>query len=141
MCVSGIGAQFSITISPSIFKLPSTTTSKLHTAIYIAEGISAAASLGLDSYSTERGLNDPGLYEVNPLFISTTNNVASFSQYKFWSYKVVAASIPFVATYFLHRYKLDSTKTDIESLGISSIVAGGYIWVGIHNIRLAHKEE
>jgi hypothetical protein len=137
MASTATAASFSITISPSLLKAGLTQPNRLHAAIYVAEACAAAASLGADGWSTERGISQGSVRESNPLFL--TGGTGQFSQYKFWSYKVVGASLPFVATWLLHKRKIDTKATDIESIGASSAVAGFFCWAAAHNIRLEDR--
>ena len=125
-------ANFSIAISPAMFKSGTNRPNRSHRWVYIAEGLAAAASLGLDGYSTERAIAR-GLHETNPLFIDQGGR---FSQYKFWSFKSAGAALPFLATYIGHKQRKDSELTDIVSIAGSGLVTALFTSDAIHNIRL-----
>ncbi|HUP04967.1 MAG TPA: hypothetical protein VMU19_13315 [Bryobacteraceae bacterium] len=110
---------------------------KLHKFVYLAEGVAAAASLGADGYTTERGIGIAGVQEANPLFLGRGGS--SFSQYKFWTYKVGLADVPFVITYVLHKKRVDDALTDALSIGTSGIIAAGFTWVAVHNVTIADR--
>ncbi len=133
------GAQFSVTVFPKLLKAGIREKSRLHKFVYIAEGLAAAASLGADGYSTEHGIDIPGVQEVNPLFVGRGTN--SFSQVKFWAYKSAGAALPIVATYVLHKTRDDNAATDIASIATAGAITAGFTWVAIHNFTIVNRIE
>ena len=108
----------------------------LHKFVYVAEAVAAVASLGLDGYSTERGIGVPGIRESNSLFL---NGSGQFSQPRFWSIKVAMAAVPLVMTYIGRKKRGNNEFTDLLSITSSSALAAVYTWTGIHNLNLVNQ--